>query len=665
MYSFCAAVMPGYCYDRLMSVVRDLTHELSKSPPALPAWLHVDANTVPEVLHALQYWTTAQKTTRKTLAHHTYQEPETHSGGDGGDFRRQLRDSLMEERRQIEAMLRGLSDTRLLSLKWMPEGTSVSEGRAFVESNMEMLVNRMQQMCSTGKVPTHEQEWYKLTKTFVPPAELRGRHPGFEQAWTTTTQCDDVEQAAAGKSTDVAFTQINSQIENEWRTNITLFDSNCDNPKYHPGGDGYDTMSGDVFEPVGCVEDFNQRNKEGPQGPAKNNADTTAWDIFSTFFDEIVNALKGLKGHITVELIAGGLSEELAKMRLGGDGTRPANFPTKYTRMWLSNVPDYTHGPMNIAQYVVPSLQDDQRAGASCNCLLNTGAWRNGDDYFYTYTQLLPQDVPRYLGCRVIRSQAVMDVLVLGPLPLPRPLSDLASRDELTTWLTRVLFNTLIPGRTCMPPQNVRLPNNLVAFFGLLMHLNRVGYPAHWLSDFLGRVLIAITSALPAGFSCEPEDILVWEAKVTATLPFSTFMGYGSQSPYEPVTRLLFYKPSVDVPGTLIGGMRRIFEGTASPPPGTFFVLTAQELVQYDTRIRFRLSKRRVERMHVEKWSMVAYRQDTGQQGTYSQHPPMILEVAEEMFLHSHSSCVSCTMGSRQRAHGCCISPLRVARDAL
>lgn len=98
-------------------------------------------------------------------------------------------------------------------------------------------------------------------------------------------------------------------------------------------------MSGDVFEPVGCVEDFNQRNKEGQQGPAKNTADTTAWDIFSTFFDEIANALKGLEGHITVELIAGGLSEELAKMRLGGDGTRPASFPTKYTRMWLSNVP--------------------------------------------------------------------------------------------------------------------------------------------------------------------------------------------------------------------------------------------------------------------------------------------------------------------------------------
>lgn len=87
------------------------------------------------------------------------------------------------------------------------------------------------------------------------------------------------------------------------------------------------------------MEDSNQRNKEGPQGPAKNNHDTTAWDTFSTFFDEIANALEGLEGHITLELTAGGLSEELAKMRLGGDGTRPANFPTKYTRMWLSNVP--------------------------------------------------------------------------------------------------------------------------------------------------------------------------------------------------------------------------------------------------------------------------------------------------------------------------------------
>ncbi len=198
-----------------MSVVRDLTRELSKSPLALPSWLHVDADTIPEVLHALEYWTRAPKTTRKMLADHTYMDPEAQwsqraralgSGGDVGDLPRQLRDSLMEERRRIEASFRGLSDTQLLQLKYMPEGISASEGRAWVESNMEMLVNRMQQMVFTGKVPTHEQEWYKLTKTFVPPAELRGRHPGFEQAWTTTTQGDEIERTIARKVSSLHHT---------------------------------------------------------------------------------------------------------------------------------------------------------------------------------------------------------------------------------------------------------------------------------------------------------------------------------------------------------------------------------------------------------------------------------------------------------------------------
>ena len=61
--------------------------------------------------------------------------------------------------------------------------------------------------------------------------------------------------------------------------------------------------------------------------------------------------------------------------------------------------------------------------------------------------------------------------------------------------------------------------------------------------------------------------------------------------------------------------MQRIFEGKAAPAPGTFFVLTSQEYVHYRQCLRWRLSKKRVERMRKEKWSMVAYRNDTGQQG--------------------------------------------------
>ncbi|KAI0672184.1 hypothetical protein C8Q78DRAFT_971990 [Trametes maxima] len=671
MYCFCGAVMPGYCYDRLMQVVDDLTTRLSSSPPSIPDFLHVEANSICPVLDALDYWRRTQKPTRTMLECHQYSDPHEQwaardmairGGGERSGLQSELRDRFTEQRSQIETMFRTLPENQLLQLPWMPpEIRTGRDARKFVDSNMDMLVNMIQQMSTTGRVPTHEQAFYEGVKVFFPPPELWGRHPGFKQAWETFMGGEDISRATERK--------ISAHIEKEWKTNITLFDSSYSDPRYHPGGDGYPNMTGDVFEPVGIVDEFSRRGEPSKDSPVTNEVTSTAWNAFNVFLEEVAAALKGLYGHLTLEFITGGLSEELAKMRYKGDITRPATFPREYTRMWLSNVPDYTHGPMNMAIYVVPNLQDDPQAGASCNCLLNTGSWVSDDQYFYTYSQLISKDVPRFLGCRVIKSQAVMEALVLGALPLPRPLSELATREELTTWLTRVLFNMLIPGRSRPSPGNVRLPHTLVAFFGLLMHLHRVGFPAHWLSEFLARVLsgsmvsdiapyadiwpipledmhrrvssrrvrvdpwlvefeniiatayyaipFPIAGILPAEFSRDLEDIHVWEVKVVATYPFSAVWGpmMDNASPYEPVTRLLFYKPSEVSPGRLIPGIRDVFEGRPSPAPGAFFVLTAQELVQFEKRIRFRLSHRRVERMRAEKWSMLAYRQDSGQQG--------------------------------------------------
>ena len=252
----------------------------------------------------------------------------------------------------------------------------------------------------------------------------------------------------------------------------------------------------------------------------------------------------------------------------------------------------------------------------------------------------------------------------------PRPLSELATRDEITTYLTRVLFNTFIPGHSKLRPTHVRLPHNLVAFFGLLMYLDRVGYPGHWLSDFLARVLsgrmvsdvrpyddfypipvsertrrvpkrtvrtdpwlvefetilatayyavpFPISSALPADFSRDAADIAVWEVRVRPArlFPQGAFMNFNH--PRDPRTQLLFWRGDVArSPMALVEKMGAIFEGKSEPRPGTFFVLTAQEYVQYETCVRFKLSRRRVERMRGEsgKWYVIAYRNDTAQQG--------------------------------------------------
>ncbi|KAI0634386.1 hypothetical protein C8Q77DRAFT_1217561 [Trametes polyzona] len=672
MYSFCGAVMPGYCYERLMSLMDSLSERLVHPNQSLPSWLHVDGNAIQPVLQALRYWKSARKSTIKMLAHHRHYSMRSQlmyarrpgGGGQPGlsDPQRQMRARYVEQRNLMKTMLRELSDDALLQLPWMLPGVTIPQARTFVNANMGTLVDTLQRMVVGEKIPVDEEEWYKLTKVFFPPSELLERHPLFREAGT---------RLALGRNVDrVMSRKINAHIENDWKPNITLFAASFDDSRHFPDGDGYQSMSVDAFEPVGQVEDFVKReNVEKRRNDG--DADELAYDTFDVFFEEIAAALRDLEGHITLELIVGGLSEELAKMRFSGDTTRPAAFPRTYTRMWLSNVPDYTHGPMNMAIYIVPNLQEHKQSGVACNCLLNTCSFRNDEEYFYTYTHLLSRDAPRYLGCRVIYFKPVMEVLVLGPLALPRPLSELASRDELTVWLTRVLFNTLIPGRSAMPPQNVRLPNNLHSFFGLLIHLHGVGYPAHWLADFLSRVLsgsmvsdtapyagvwpipvddahrrvptrrvrtdpwlvdfetaiatayhaipFPLTGVLPADFSRDPDDIRVWEAKVSSPLPLSTIawdprLGYGN--PFEPVTRLLFFKPAETTAEALVQKLHDVFEGATSPPPNAFFVLTSQDLVQYYARVRFRLSARRVQRMREEKWCMVAYRQDSGQLAT-------------------------------------------------
>ena len=105
------------------------------------------------------------------------------------------------------------------------------------------------------------------------------------------------------------------------------------------------------------------------------------------------------------------------------------------------------------------------------------------------YTLPLPKGVPRYLGCNFISIEVATDLIILEPKRLPQRLSDLASREEISRWLTHILLYTIVPGHGGLKSVHVSLPNNLVAFIDLLVYLDGVGFPGHWLSDFIWSVL--------------------------------------------------------------------------------------------------------------------------------------------------------------------------------
>ncbi|KAK0461720.1 uncharacterized protein EV420DRAFT_124965 [Desarmillaria tabescens] len=476
-----------------------------------------------------------------------------------------------------------------------------------------------------------EDKWYGITQCFVPPDTLRVRHEAFSALWTSLSQLppEGLKQ------------KVNRHINATWKPNSSLFNA------FDEGDFGYPDVEFRPFQMVEQIKNFN--NRMGLFKGRKIKNDCPAYSVTEVFFDAVVDSLIALKGRVCIELLQGDMCQELTKMAFNVDN-RPANFPRKFTRMWLSNVPDYTHGPMNIAAFTLPNLEQQSDASVAFNCLLNTGIWEGGDHFIYNYTLLKSKDFARFFGCRVMADNTWND-MELSAKPLPRPLSELATRQELIMWLTRVLISTILPPRPPNPSVvlsgRIRYPNNLAAFFGLLMRLRAIGYLTHWVSEFLNDIvtdklvtdivpycddvpngihpstlekwrgpcrrvnldpwqveletMIALSyeaTPFPTTGSLRQDDIGTYEASLSPNeFGPATLMGmFGN---HDPVFNLVFYKCGTKVANMIqrmdLGAMKEIFE--IGHGKGEIHVLTSLDEFGYKKRkVRWRMGRKELRR---------------------------------------------------------------------
>ncbi|KZP20325.1 hypothetical protein FIBSPDRAFT_789699 [Athelia psychrophila] len=607
-YTYIGVVLPGYCFERLCHTIRDLKRRLQKTPFILPDWIHVDSSSAVRITQVLDLWLD------------------------------------LVGKKDVASMLQVHRPESTASTSDIINHPSVSsESRQAILDSMES--NRRK---AYGHMEG-EHEWYQSVKVFVPPADLWNRHPGFAKFLDLKT--------GQSKLTAKEKISLTTHIEHTWGPNLTLFDKR--NTMLTTETSPYPYLDLDIFKSPRQIEVFNYTYKLSRRDP-QSVPDAPAYSHVSTFFGGVLDALLAMKGKFKIEIIYGELTAELSKWRFGDDTGRPVEFPTEFTRAWLSNVPDYTHGLINTCVYRLPCIQLGEKSAVASNCLLNTGIFKNDEEFCHTYTLVDPRDVPRYLGCKLLCNDT-RGVQVATPLSLPRPASELADRKELLTWLTRIFLCTIFPGAAAEGSFSARLPNNLVAFIGLLVHLKHVGFPAHWLSELLQNIIsdnlttdiapysgiwpIPITEihrrvlkrkvrldpwlaeleailastlhglpfaiSLPLNFSQSSAEIGLFETNV---LEEGWHVDFRAS---EPTLNLIFYKPSSSwIPwnrsiDTLLASIRAAFEGNESVAQGSFFILTAIEAFDRRGVVRWRLSRERVQRMKANNWSMVAYRTDS------------------------------------------------------
>ncbi|KAJ7245921.1 hypothetical protein B0H12DRAFT_1127173 [Mycena haematopus] len=450
-----------------------------------------------------------------------------------------------------------------------------------------------------------ESDWYKHTKAFLAPSALWTRHPEFTFG--------SAKLKAAAK-----------HVKTTWVINPSLFDS-------AGGRDHYvlDAVSADAFDVIRQIATF---QKLHPVSSCVFNKDSPAFGYVTAFFDSAIIALKSLGSKVRLEFIHGDIRSQLLRMRAFPESRIAQNLPVRYTKMWLSNVPDYISGPLGTAVFVVPSLHDTSST-ASANHLLNFPMFMGEPASFCnTYVHLQPRDLPKYLGCRAIYMNA-FDVTSLAPVSLPRPNQDLAKREELKTWLIRIFLSTLVNGKSSSPITKVMAPNNIIAFIWLLIHLQKVGYPGHWLGDFLATLLCntLVTDTLPFTgiYPISPEAIV---ARIRPALPFiislpaqfqfpaaddiglycASVFFYGGQSTFDPVAGLLFFNPAKVRLGGQADWPRHIPAILRGEGPckatDICVVLTIEELLWGPMgEVRWRMNRTRVARMKAEGWAVAVY----------------------------------------------------------
>lgn len=262
-------------------------------------------------------------------------------------------------------------------------------------------------------------------------------------------------------------------------------------------------------------------------------------------------------------------------------------------------------------------------------------------------------------------------LITLAPKHLPLPLNELATRDELYTWLSRTLVCILVPGRPSRESYRCRYPHNLVSFIGLLIHLHAVGFPSHWLSEYLQvlisdnlttdvapyrgelpmpvtelsrrvskrkvnldpwlvefeNILASAYESLPfpvslhhPTFAASHTEIGLFEAKLSSD-EFDLMTTMKILSPLDPVVSLMFFKPVDNLdPNELVRQVPQLLEGKRGngPAKGQMCILTSVEKFEISTGlVRWRMSRERAGKMKASGWVMMGYRFDTESSGEF------------------------------------------------
>ncbi|KAI0140916.1 hypothetical protein F4776DRAFT_661743 [Hypoxylon sp. NC0597] len=183
-------------------------------------------------------------------------------------------------------------------------------------------------------------------------------------------------------------------------------------------------------------------------------------------------------------------------------------FPDRYDKIHMSHIPDYAGGPLTVFLHGMPILRHDKASEITFTIALNQEQWATREQLLVEHFLLAdrPKTTETFATTLTENPFYIDDVISGGPLHSDEPLmkcplswsrtsyeplawAKLMPRQELERWLHMHFLKLCLPfPRIDTLSHSVFTLSNTIMFFRLLMHLSRVGYPLHWLSEVLASM---------------------------------------------------------------------------------------------------------------------------------------------------------------------------------
>lgn len=545
-YMYLGAIMPNWVYEKLLGYIRIVSTKLC-SGLGVPSWIAISLESVDRIVPVFKFWIRGAIDEICIVDWMNMQRP-LDGPADifsypnvSPELKQRLKDSREQARADIKDAIFNFSDSQLNTIlvnkcanakKMSLKAKKDLAFKLFATDEALDTLNRKRYV-PDGLLMEYSTFYQGSLKMLYGPDELHHKEPKLTEHLKNLWSAWGAAKKAAESSTDskgrsAPLQAVRDHVQSQWKVNVTLIDEGWKSSqlKQHP----YEVS----FDPFAASQQLMTYTGVRPLVKPFRT-----YDYSAAFF---LNAAKSIRSYGSKFLFEWMVDESHHVLEEISKSPEDSNFDF-FDRIYFSSPPDLAGGILPQVVDSMSILKPVNHAFVASKILHNTSHFSSVEGLFAEYLGLSTrEEAQQFLGLGIHGTFPedfyLADYIRLRPVdPANVTTSSLAGKDfrdsaaihraRFIDWLYYVFFKTAIPTkRSGNSDPRLQQPLNIHSFFRLLLYLQSIDFPAHWISSVIDDIIQnrVVTRARPAIHSPQTIEDLRGEkapSKPICVTPFS------------------------------------------------------------------------------------------------------------------------------------------------